>query len=223
LGSGPSLSSRSRLRRDWAPVRAAQDSVPNPYQPGEISVAEAAHRLGCATSVLYHWIHTQQLSARRGCGQRFCIPWNDQTEAECRSRIHQSAHLNRNARPRKLPAPAFPAADGHISVTEAPIGSDAAPGSSTTGSKPGNSPPTAAPGTGYTSPGTTTSRRNAATASTNPGTSTLPPDAPSPADEADPPRNVGATRHAHAITPGLTSTAPAQLTTSQRAIAGGAV
>jgi excisionase family DNA binding protein len=93
--------------------------VPNPYQPGEISVAEAAHRLGCATSVLYHWIHTQQLSARRGCGQRFCIPWNDQTEAECRSRIHQSAHLNRNARPRKLPAPAFPAADGHISVTEA--------------------------------------------------------------------------------------------------------
>jgi hypothetical protein len=93
--------------------------VPSPYQPGEISVAEAAHRLGCATNVLYHWIHTQQLSARRSRGQRFCIPWNDQTEAECRSRIQQSAHLNRTARPRALPAPAFPTADGHISVTEA--------------------------------------------------------------------------------------------------------
>jgi excisionase family DNA binding protein len=93
--------------------------VPNPYQPGEISVAEAAHRLGCSTGVLYHWIHTQQLSARRGSSQRFCIPWNDQTEAECRNRIQHSAHPNRTARPRKFPAPAFPSADGHISVTEA--------------------------------------------------------------------------------------------------------
>jgi hypothetical protein len=94
-------------------------AVPSPFQPGEISVPEAAHRLGCATSVLYHWIHTQQLTARRGSGQRFCIPWNNHTEAECRARIQQSAHLNRTPRPRTLPAPAFAVADGHISVTEA--------------------------------------------------------------------------------------------------------
>jgi excisionase family DNA binding protein len=37
-------------------------------------VAEAARRLGCSTAVLYHWIHTQQLTARRGQGNRFCIP-----------------------------------------------------------------------------------------------------------------------------------------------------
>src|SRR5205823_1031740 len=69
--------------------------------------------------VIYHWIHTEQLPAHRGPASRFCIPWNAQAEAGCRSRIQQSAHLARTARPRKLPAPAFPAADGEISVTEA--------------------------------------------------------------------------------------------------------
>ncbi len=93
--------------------------VPDPYRPGEISVAEAARRLGCSTTVLYHWIHTQQLTARRGLGNRFCIPWNDQIQASCRTRIAQSAHLDRTARPRTLPAPPSPAAIGEISVTEA--------------------------------------------------------------------------------------------------------
>jgi excisionase family DNA binding protein len=93
--------------------------VPDPCRPGEISVAEAARRLGCSTAVLYHWIHTQQLTARRGLGNRFCIPWNDQIQAGCRTRIQQSAHLDRTARPRKLPAPPSPAASGEISVTEA--------------------------------------------------------------------------------------------------------
>jgi excisionase family DNA binding protein len=93
--------------------------VPDPYGPGEISVAEAARRLGCSTGVIYHWIHTGQLPARRGQGNRFCIPWNAQAEAGCRSRIAQSAHLGRAARPRTLPAPAFPAAHGEVSVTEA--------------------------------------------------------------------------------------------------------
>ena len=93
--------------------------VPDPYRPGEISVAEAARRLGCSTAVLYHWIRTQQLTARRGLGNRFCIPWNDQIQAGCRTRIAQSAHLDRTARPRTLPAPPSPAASGEISVTEA--------------------------------------------------------------------------------------------------------
>src|ERR1035438_338400 len=92
---------------------------PDPYAAGEISVAEAAQRLSCSTGVLYHWISTGQLAARRGPGTRFCIPWNDETEASCRARIQQSAHLGRTARPRKLPAPPSPAADGEVSVTEA--------------------------------------------------------------------------------------------------------
>jgi len=83
-------------------------------------VAEAARRLGCSTAVLYHWIHTEQLTARRGPGNRFCIPWNDdQAQADCHTLIQQSARLGRTARPRKLPAPPSPAADGEVSVTEA--------------------------------------------------------------------------------------------------------
>ena len=94
--------------------------APPAYADGEISVTEAASRHGCSTTVVYHWIHTGQLTARRGPAGRFCIPWNAQAEAGCCTRIAQSAHLGRAARPRTLAAPAFPAADGgEISVTEA--------------------------------------------------------------------------------------------------------
>jgi excisionase family DNA binding protein len=72
--------------------------VPDPCRPGEISVAEAARRLGCSTSVIYHWIHTGQLAARRGSASRFCIPWNQQLHADCQRRIEQSGHLNPAAR-----------------------------------------------------------------------------------------------------------------------------
>ena len=72
--------------------------VPDPYRPGEISVAEAARRAGCSTSVIYHWIHTGQLTARRGSAGRFCIPWNQQLQADCQHRIEQSGHLNPAAR-----------------------------------------------------------------------------------------------------------------------------
>ena len=72
--------------------------VPDPYGPGEISVAEAARRLGCSTGVIYHWIHTGQLTARRGSASRFCIPWNQPVQADCQRRIEQSGHLNPAAR-----------------------------------------------------------------------------------------------------------------------------
>ncbi len=77
---------------------ACKIPVPDPYGPGEISVAEAAQRLGCSTSVIYHWIHTGQLTARRGSASRFCIPWNQQLQADCQRRIEQSGHLNPAAR-----------------------------------------------------------------------------------------------------------------------------
>jgi excisionase family DNA binding protein len=48
--------------------------APNPYTDREISVADAAHRLGCSTSVVYDWIKTSKLGARRGTGNRLCIP-----------------------------------------------------------------------------------------------------------------------------------------------------
>ena len=68
--------------------------VPAPYADGEISVAEAASRLGCSTGVIYDWIQAGQLDARRGPGNRLCITWNDRIQAACRERIAASGHLN---------------------------------------------------------------------------------------------------------------------------------
>ena len=93
--------------------------APAAYADGEISTAEAARQLGCSTAVIYHWIHTGQLTARRGDGGRLCIPWNSQVSASCQELITQSARLGRTARPRTLPAPPSPAADGEVSVTQA--------------------------------------------------------------------------------------------------------
>src|SRR6266446_2497450 len=93
--------------------------APAAYADGEISVAEAARRLGCSTNVVYHWIHTGQLTARRGRGSRLCIPWDARIQAGCHERIARSSHLGRGARPRTLPAPPSPAAEGEVSVTEA--------------------------------------------------------------------------------------------------------
>ena len=94
--------------------------APDPYAAGEISVAEAARRLGCSAGVLYNQIHTGQLTIRRGPGQRFRIPWDDQIQASCQLRIEQSAHLSAPARHReqKLPPAGLPAS-GEISVAEA--------------------------------------------------------------------------------------------------------
>jgi excisionase family DNA binding protein len=72
--------------------------APNPYAPGELSVAQAADRLGCSTGVVYYWLKTGQLRARRGAGNRLCIPWTSQIEADCRNRIAQSGHLTPAAR-----------------------------------------------------------------------------------------------------------------------------
>jgi DNA invertase Pin-like site-specific DNA recombinase len=77
--------------------------VPAAYHDGEISVAEAAGRLGCSTGVIYDWIQGGQLDARRGPGNRLCITWNDRIQAACRERIAASGHLNpaaRRTRPR---------------------------------------------------------------------------------------------------------------------------
>ena len=72
--------------------------APAPHHDGEISVDDAAGQLACSPGVVYYWIKTGQLDARRGPGNRLCIPWNDRTEAACRERITASGHLNPDAR-----------------------------------------------------------------------------------------------------------------------------
>ena len=81
--------------------------APEPYADGEVSVADAAGKLGCSTGVIYYWIKTGQLTTRRGPGNRLCIPWDSATETACRDRVAASGHLNpgaRRTRPRKRPA-----------------------------------------------------------------------------------------------------------------------
>ncbi len=74
--------------------------IPSPdcYAAGEIGVADAATRLGCSTGIVYYWIETAQLDARRGSGNRLCITWTPTIEAACRRRIAESAHLKTAAR-----------------------------------------------------------------------------------------------------------------------------
>ena len=68
--------------------------TPSPYAAGELSVNDVAARLGVSTGVVYYWIETAQLDARRSRGNRLCIPWTAKIEAACRRRITASAHLN---------------------------------------------------------------------------------------------------------------------------------
>jgi DNA invertase Pin-like site-specific DNA recombinase len=72
--------------------------APSPYAHGEISVADAAGRLGCSIGVIYDWITTGKLTARRGAGNRLCIRWTQHVALECRRRITESGHLNPAAR-----------------------------------------------------------------------------------------------------------------------------
>jgi hypothetical protein len=72
--------------------------APTPYAHGEISVADAAQRLGCSIGVVYDWIKTGKLVARRGSGKRLCLPWTEHIEVDCQQRIANSGHLNPTAR-----------------------------------------------------------------------------------------------------------------------------
>jgi excisionase family DNA binding protein len=83
---------------------AYQIPSPSPCHDAEISVADAARRLGCSPGVVYYWIENGQLAARRSPGRTLCIPWTPATEADCRTRITSSGHLNpaaRRTRPRQ--------------------------------------------------------------------------------------------------------------------------
>ncbi|HET6951421.1 MAG TPA: recombinase family protein, partial [Acidimicrobiales bacterium] len=71
---------------------AYQIPPPKPYAAGEISVADAAGRLGVSTGVIYYWIENAQLDAHRGPGNRWCIPWTPKIEAACRRRATESGH-----------------------------------------------------------------------------------------------------------------------------------
>jgi excisionase family DNA binding protein len=60
---------------------------PAQARPGEVTVQQAAARLGVVEHALYYWIRRRRLAARKDPGGRWCIPWNDEVEAACRDWI----------------------------------------------------------------------------------------------------------------------------------------
>jgi DNA invertase Pin-like site-specific DNA recombinase len=60
---------------------------------GEVTVPHLADRLGVSHSVVYAWISTGKLTARRGPANRIYIPFPPEVEQQCRERIQNSIHL----------------------------------------------------------------------------------------------------------------------------------
>ena len=79
----------------WAPRTV-------PLHDGEITVQDAAHRLGVSASAIYYWLDNGQLPGRQAPSGRWCIPWNPDTEAMYRQKAAASFRL----KPRTQPATA---------------------------------------------------------------------------------------------------------------------
>jgi DNA invertase Pin-like site-specific DNA recombinase len=60
---------------------------------GEVTAAHLADRLGVSHSVVYAWISTGKLTARRGPANRLYIPFPPEVEQQCRERVQNSVHL----------------------------------------------------------------------------------------------------------------------------------
>ncbi|WP_322769505.1 recombinase family protein [Frankia sp. Cr1] len=68
--------------------------TPSPYQDGERSVDQVAADLRCNPGTVYYWINHGHLQARRGAGNRLCIPWNPQIKMQFQHLINDSGHLS---------------------------------------------------------------------------------------------------------------------------------
>ena len=58
----------------------------------EVTVSQAAERLGVNEHTIYYWINHGQLAARR-TGNRVCIPFPPEVEEQCRQHILNSSHI----------------------------------------------------------------------------------------------------------------------------------
>jgi DNA invertase Pin-like site-specific DNA recombinase len=59
----------------------------------EITIKQAAARLGIRGDAIYHWIWLGQVPARRDPSGRWCIPWTAEVEAIYRKKVTDSVHL----------------------------------------------------------------------------------------------------------------------------------
>jgi excisionase family DNA binding protein len=85
-------------------------------RPGEVTVQQAAARLGVVEHAVYYWIRCRRLPARKDPSGRWCIPWNPQVEAACQDWI---THPEQFAPTGPRPLPVEAARDGEISIPQA--------------------------------------------------------------------------------------------------------
>jgi excisionase family DNA binding protein len=72
--------------------------IPSPppaplLQAGELTVDEAADRLGIAPSAIYYWVRHGYLDARRGSGGRLCVRFSKEVEEATRLRVARSTRI----------------------------------------------------------------------------------------------------------------------------------
>ena len=61
---------------------------------GEVTVTHLAERIGVSHGVVYAWISTGKLTARRGPANRLYIPFAPKVEQQCRRLVTESIHLS---------------------------------------------------------------------------------------------------------------------------------
>jgi DNA invertase Pin-like site-specific DNA recombinase len=72
--------------------------IPSPglLRDGEVTVAEAARRLGVSANTVYEWTKGDKLAARRGVNGRLCVPFGPDVERACRERVAASTQIARD-------------------------------------------------------------------------------------------------------------------------------
>jgi hypothetical protein len=86
---------RACQRRAATSVHIARHVTIDPPGEHEWTVKQVAAALDISTHVVYYWLETSQLEARKGPGSRWLITYNPDVEEICRTRIAASGHLGR--------------------------------------------------------------------------------------------------------------------------------
>ena len=78
----------------------------SPAGPHERTGAQVAATLAINTNVVYYWLETGWLDARKGPGGRWLIAFTADVESQCRQRIAASVHLTPVSQPPTTRSPA---------------------------------------------------------------------------------------------------------------------
>jgi hypothetical protein len=95
---GPDVQQACR-ERVAASTQIARDLTTSPAGPHERTVAQVAATLAINTNVVYYWLETGWLDARKGPGGRWLIAFTTDVASQCRQRIAASVHLKPLSQP----------------------------------------------------------------------------------------------------------------------------